>query len=122
MTAYLVLIFLVLISTVAQIFLKRGMLKLGKLDISFSNIFYLILRVFKNWWLTGGIIFFGIGFLFYLFVLSNLQLNVVYPISVSGAIVLISLASRFLFKESIASSQILGIVIIISGIFLLVTK
>lgn len=120
--AYLVLAINILISSTAQIFLKKGMLKLGNLDISLRNIFYLIFTIFKNWWLLAGVIFYGIGFLLYVFTLFYLQLNIAYPVAVSAGIVLISLASRFLFKESTTPYQILGIVVIVSGIFLLVTK
>lgn len=119
---YLFLAISTLTSATAQIFLKKGMLKLGNLNVSLSGIFYLIPRFFKNVWLVAGIIFFGTSFLFYLFVLSSGQLNIIYPLSVSFGIILIALSSRFLLKESICLPQISGIIIIILGILLLVIK
>jgi len=112
----------ILTASAAQIFLKKGMLKLGSLDISLPNLFYLISRIFKNWWLIAGAVLYGISLLSYIFALSNLQLNIVYPIAVSCVIALVFLGSRFLFRESMTLYQILGIIIVISGIFLLVTK
>lgn len=119
---YLFLFVPTLTATTAQIFLKKGMLKIGNMEICFSNFFCLIGRLFKNVWLITGIIFFGISFLSYLFVLSNLQLNIVYPVIVSAGIILISFFSWLLFKETFSKSQILGIIIIIFGIFVLVIK
>ncbi|OGZ19999.1 MAG: hypothetical protein A2654_02165 [Candidatus Nealsonbacteria bacterium RIFCSPHIGHO2_01_FULL_43_31] len=117
---YLFLLAPILTATTAQIFLKKGMLKIGHLDISFANIFSLIARIFKNIWLIAGIIFFGMSFLSYLFVLSNWQLSIVYPVIVSAGITIISFLSRIFFKETLARAQILGIIIIIFGIFILV--
>lgn len=118
----LFLLISILVSSAGQVFLKKGMLELGSLDFSFSNFFYLILRIFKNKWLIGGIIFDSIGILCYLFVLSRLQLNIAYPIAVSCGIILVSLLSKSFFKESITLYKISGIFIIIFGIALLANK
>ena len=87
-----------------------------------ANIFSLIPRVFQSGWLMGGLVLFGISFLVYLFALSKFQLNIVYPVLVSAGIVLIALASWALFKESLSLLQVLGIILIIFGIFLSVPR
>lgn len=112
----------ILTASAGQIFLKKGMLELGSLDFSFSSIFNLISLIFKNKWLIAGIISYGMGFLSYLFALSHLQLNIAYPVAVSCGIILVSLSSRFLFKESMTLYQISGIIIIIFGIVILANK
>lgn len=121
-STFLVLIIPILTASAAQICFKKGISDLGSLDFSFSNLFYLIIRIFQSGWLIGGVLLFGISFLFYLINLSKFQLNIVYPILVSVGMILIIIASKFLFKESLSSSQILGIIIIMIGIFLLFFK
>ena len=112
--SFLILIIPIFATVGAQLCLKKGVLGLGGLNFSFSNIFSLIPRIF--------LVLFGISFLVYLFALSKFQLNIVYPVLVSAGIVLIALASWALFKESLSLLQVLGIILIIFGIFLSVPR
>jgi len=119
---YLILLIPIFTAATAQLFFKKGMTMIGSLEFSLSNIFSLIPRILQNVWLVSGMFLFGISFLVYLFVLSKYQLNVAYPIIVSAGIIIISVASWFLFKETLSWLQIIGIISIIFGIFLLATK
>jgi len=119
---FLILLIPIFTITAAQLCYKKGVLGLGDLDFSLSGILNLIPQIFQNGWLIGGIILFGVSFLFYLFVLMKFQLNIAYPILVSGGLILITIASWFFFKEPLSWLQILGIIIIIFGIFLLLPK
>ncbi len=111
-----------ILTTIGQLCFKKGVSGLGNLDFSFSSIISLIPRIFQSGWLLTGIFIFGVDFLLYLFVLSKLQLNILYPTMVSAGIIMIAVASWFLFKESLSLLQISGIIIIIFGIFLLMPK
>ncbi len=103
----------------AQLLLKKGTLLLGKLEFSLPNLLNLIFQVFHNVYLFLGLFAFGIAFLFWLFVLSKIQLNVIYPISTSLTLCLVTAASWFLFKEYLSFYQVLGIGFIVFGIFIL---
>ena len=117
------LLIISILSTVgAQLCLKQGVLALGTLNVSLSGFFLLILRVFQNIWLTVGLFLFGISFLLWLFLLSKFQLNVVYPVTVGFNFGLITIASWFLFKEYLSPVQILGIALIMLGVFLVLPK
>lgn len=122
MQSYLVVLIPIIAASAAQLLLKRGLLTLGKLDFSLGNLLSLIPRILQNFWLVAGLILFGVSFLVYLFALSKYQLNIVYPIFVSAGVIIVSLSSWFFFKETLTLLQILGIVFIIFGIFLLATK
>lgn len=118
---------ILMISTVvsasaAQLSLKKGLSSLGGLDFSLTNLFHLIPRILQNGWVVAGMILYGISFLLYIFTLSKAQLNIIYPIFASTGIIIVSLASCFFLKEPLSWLQILGIIIIIFGIFLLATK
>jgi multidrug transporter EmrE-like cation transporter len=117
--AYLFLIISIIATVTAQLLLKKGVLMVDRLEFSFVNLFTLILRVFQNPYLFFGLISFVIAFFSWLFVLSKLQLNLAYPVVIGLNFCLIAAASWFFFKEQLSLIQILGIAVIISGIFLL---
>ena len=122
MSIYLVILIPIFTAATAQILFKKGILELGNLDFSVSNVFSLIPRILQSPWLLSGMFIFGISFLVYLFVISKLQLNIAYPIVTSSGIIIISLIAWIFFKEALTSLQIAGIGIIVFGIFLLATK
>lgn len=119
---FLIIIIPIIFASAAQILLKRGILVLGSLNFSLANLLHLIPQVLLNGWLLGGAVLYGASFFMYLFTLSKFQLNIIYPTFVSTGIVIISLASWFFLKEALSWPQILGIISIIFGIFLLATK
>ena len=119
---FLILIVSIFTTVGAQLCLKKGVLALGDFDFTFSAFFYLISRIFQNLWLAGGVVLFAISFFLWIFVLSKLQLNIAYPIAIALNFSLITIASWFLFKEHLSLPQILGIVTIICGTFLVLFK
>lgn len=115
----LALLVSIVTASTAQIFLKKGVLNLTDLDLSFSGLSKLFVSIFQNKWLFLGSLLFIFSFIFYLFVLSKLQLNLAYPVMVSAGIVLVAIGSWIFFQEQVSQWQILGIFLIIFGIFLL---
>lgn len=120
--AILFLVISIFTTVGAQLCLKHGVSSLGAFNLSLSGFFLLILRVFQNIWLLGGLFLFGISFLLWLVLLSKLQLNILYPVSVGSNFCLITIASWFLFKEYLSPIQILGIAVIMLGVFLVLPK
>jgi multidrug transporter EmrE-like cation transporter len=116
---FLILVISIFFTVGAQLCLKKGVLNLGTLDISINSILNLIPRIFQNIWLMVGLFLFGIGFLLWLFVISKIKLNTAYPIATSLSFSLVVLFSWLFFKEHLLPIQILGIAVIIFGIFLL---
>ncbi len=118
----LALLVSIITASIAQIFLKKGVLNLTDLDLSFSGLSKLFFSIFQNKWLFLGASLFVFSFVFYLFVLSKLQLNLAYPVMVSAGIVLVAIGSWVFFQEQVSQWQVLGIFLIIFGIFLLFPK
>ena len=112
----------ILITVGANLFLKKGVMALGDLNFSFSGIFSAILNALQNAWILIGIFLYGVSFLLWLFIISKIQLNIAYPIVFSLQLILVAVASWFLFKEYLSLWQILGIALIMAGIFLLTVK
>jgi len=109
----------IFLTVTAHLSLKKGMTLIRELEFSLSNLLNLIFQVFQNIYLFLGLLFFAVAFFFWLFALSKIQLNIMYPISIGLNFTLITVGSWLLFKEYLSFYQILGIGFIIFGIFLL---
>ncbi len=122
----ILLIFLITInifsSVIAQLMLKKGMMVFGAADFSLAGLWNLILAVFKNFYILGGLFLLGMTFTVWLFIISKINLNIVYPITTSLTIVLVATASYFLFRESVGLLHIAGIAVVIFGIFLILYR
>lgn len=105
----------ILLTVGAQLALRVGAGRLGKDGFSFS----ILLEPAKNGFLFLGLFFYGVSFFLYIFILSRLQVHIVYPVAVGTTLILITLASYFLLKETITTIQIVGACAIVIGIFLL---
>ncbi|MBI4160577.1 MAG: EamA family transporter [Candidatus Yanofskybacteria bacterium] len=99
--------------------LKKGSLTLGEIAKSPRGVIDLGLSMLRNLNVLGSLAMFGLAFFMWTWVLSKMQLNVVYPIAVAVQLILLSIGSWFLLKESLSFIQIIGVSIIILGIFLL---
>jgi undecaprenyl phosphate-alpha-L-ara4N flippase subunit ArnE len=74
--------------------------------------------MFLNPWVFFGFACFGFSSIFWLVVLSRMQLSLVYPM-VSIAYVLVAFASLIFFRENIAFIRWLGIAVIVFGVILI---
>lgn len=72
----------------------------------------------RVWWLLIIIGCLGLGAVFWLLVLQRLPVGIAYPM-LSINYVLVMLASRYWFKESVSVRQWLGVVLVILGVSLL---
>ncbi|MEA3494035.1 MAG: EamA family transporter [Candidatus Margulisiibacteriota bacterium] len=116
MTNYLVLGVSILLAAIAQLLMKKGMLLFGTFPV--NQIFIKIFHIFLTPYVFMGLACFALSSVFWLFVLSRLELSLVYPM-VSVAYILVALASMFLFKEQVTLIRWTGIFVIIFGVFLI---
>lgn len=111
------IVFLVIIETLlavaAQLLLRHGAMNLRG-GLSFA----LVIEPFRNLSVFSGLVLHGISFFLYIYILSKLQLNVFYPIATGATIVMIAILSTLLLEEALTAMQMVGIVTIVVGIFL----
>ncbi len=106
----------VVANVVAQLLLKSTMrgydvfgsggLSKGVLGIFAKPLFWLSLACY------------GLGFMFYTVALSRLELSKAYPVSSAAAVVMIAAISLLFFRESPDASKLVGLALLIAGIFL----
>ncbi|MDP3954678.1 MAG: hypothetical protein Q8Q06_04710 [bacterium] len=116
---YIILFIAIVFAVSGQILLKRGSMVVSEVLKSPKDIVSFGLSMLKSANIMGGLVLFGIAFVMWVWILSKMQLHVVYPVSTALQIALLSLGSWLLLKEALSIVQVVGIGIIILGIFLL---
>jgi len=95
-----------------------GMLRIGRFSLNISTIVQQYTRIFLNLFVIAGVIGFFLSMVVWLYVLSRLELSTAYPF-VALNYVLILFVSHFLLKETITPVKIMGVAVIVLGVFLI---
>lgn len=111
---YALLVVEMFLAVAAQLVLRYGAKMLGDQELGWG----ILLEPLRNPYIFSGLALHGVSFFLYVFILSRLRLNVVYPVSTGGTIVVISVLSVLLLGEPLNTIQTFGIVTIIAGICL----
>ena len=115
---YIIALISILLGSIAQYLLKIGMTSIN-LDKK-QDITLIIKSLVTNIPLLGGISCYGLSMIFWLYVLSKLELSKAYPL-VSLGYVFTLLLGYFLLHEPVNNYKILGVAFIILGV-IFITK
>lgn len=107
----------VLLNTGAQLMLKAGMGQIGHFEFSMANVVPIGVKVMANPPIITGLAMYVVSVGVWLLVLSRVQVSLAYPMLSIGYVVN-ALAAYYLFGEPLTSMRMLGIFIIISGVYL----
>ena len=116
MVNYVILSISILLAVAGQLLMKKGMLEFGSFPL--NQLLVKLFPIFFNPYVFMGLFFFGLSSIFWLVVISRLQLSLVYPM-VSVAYVLVAFASIIFFKEHVGLLRWLGITVIVFGVILI---
>lgn len=108
----------ILFNSTANVMIKRGTESLS--GIKFNQPSIIFQKILLNPSLIFGCICFVLSLAFYTLILQKINLNIAYPITVSGSVILVMFCSKVILLESYNVTQICGTAIIILGIFLVV--
>lgn len=114
---FLLLLLSIIAGIGGQLLLKTGALKLGK--VNGSNFIDHILSIATTPELVGGLIFYGLGAIAYILLLTRVELSIVGP-SVALSYVFSVLLGYFVFKEIIPMERVVGMGFIVFGVILVV--
>ena len=107
----------VIINTIAQLALKAGMERIGYFNFSWNNLTAISLQVAANPFILAGLACYVISVLVWLLVLSRVDVGVAYPMMSLGYI-FTAIAAYYLFSEHLTSLRIIGIGVIMLGVYL----
>lgn len=113
---YLIMATSIILAIAGQLLMKKGMMSFGTFPV--SQMLVNIIPMFLNPWVFIGFVCFGLSSLFWLVVLSRMELSLVYPM-VSVAYVVVAIFSWYFFKENLTVVRWAGIGLIILGVILI---
>ncbi len=107
----------VLLGAVGQVLIKKGM-GIYQGEVSAGSVWGQLVPILRVPHVLIGLICYGVSAVFWIAVLSNVPLSLAYPM-VSLAYVVVFIASWWLLKEPIPPTRILGLVVIVAGVFVI---
>ncbi|HTM63627.1 MAG TPA: EamA family transporter [Gammaproteobacteria bacterium] len=117
MMIFILILVGVLLNAGAQLLLKAGMGQIGHFEFSAANVVPIGIKVMANPPIVSGLALYVISVGVWLMVLSRVQVSFAYPMLSIGYVVN-AVAANYLFGEPLTSMRILGIFIIIAGVYL----
>jgi multidrug transporter EmrE-like cation transporter len=119
MSQKIVLLFLgnVICNAAGNLLMKIGMKKTAGVHLAGVN--GMLRGLLLNPALIAGVFSYMASLGFYIFILKKVNLSLAYPVSVSSAIIVVTVMSGLMLKENISLTHIIGMVIIFAGIFVI---
>ena len=119
MVKSLLILLSVIMGVSGQLRLKMGMGQVGLTDIKgLATLFQIIFGVFTTPLIVAGLAFYAVGSLFWLAVLSRLDLSLAYPM-LALTYVLVPMTAWLFLGEQIPGERWLGIGVIIVGVLII---
>ena len=115
---YALLVVSVTFNVTANILLKTGVVKTGGIAAETTNIIANILKVATSPYIIVGLALYGLSFLIWLRVLTFNDLSRSYPIFATIVFLMTTLGSIIFLKENITSIRVVGIAVMLTGIFI----
>ncbi len=112
------ILFSVLLNSAAQLLLKAGMGKIGAFQFTTDNIWPIAMKIAMNFGIMGGLCIYVFSVLVWLTVLSRVDVSLAYPMTSIGYIVT-AVAGFTLFQENLSLTRIIGILVIMAGVYLI---
>ena len=117
-TAFGLIIFGVLLNAVAQLALKASVTDIGAIELSMNSALPTAMRLLSEPWLWVGLTCYGISVVVWILALSRVDVSIAYPMLSIGYVVN-AFAAWQLFGEALSAGRMLGIGVIIFGVFIL---
>lgn len=111
------ILFGVLLNAAAQLLLKAGARTIGHFEFSAGNAWPIGLKLAGNPHIIGGLSCYVISVVVWIMALSRVEVSIAYPMLSIGYVVNAGLA-WWLFGEAVTPMRLLGIAIIMIGVFL----
>jgi multidrug transporter EmrE-like cation transporter len=106
----------VLLNAVAQLLLKAGTNAVGRFEFSAANVLPVGVKLAFEPYILGGIACYVVSVVVWILALSRVEVSIAYPMLSIGYIVN-ALAAWYLLGEAVTPMRLVGIGIIIVGVF-----
>ncbi|HQT25599.1 MAG TPA: SMR family transporter [Burkholderiales bacterium] len=116
-TSFLLILTGVLLNAAAQLLLKAGTNAVGTFSFSPGNILPIGLKIATQPPIIGGLACYAISVVVWIMALSRVEVSIAYPMLSIGYVVN-AFAAWYLFGENLSISRLIGIGIIIVGVYI----
>ncbi len=117
MKQLILLLVTVSLNVFGQLMMKRGMSSVGVITGDLGMLADSLTRAVMNPFVLAGVASYGVSTIFWLVLLSRVELSYAYP-ALSMGYVLITLVSAFLLGEQVSAMRWAGVFIIVTGVIL----
>lgn len=107
----------VLLNAAAQLLLKAGTNSIGHFEFSRDNILPIGWQLATEPHIFGGLACYGVSVVVWIMALSRVEVSIAYPMLSIGYVVSAA-AAWWLFGEAVSPTRLLGIGIIIVGVYI----
>ncbi len=118
MAILFIIIFAVILNTAAQLLLKAGMDRVGHFAFSWANVVPVFTKTAFNPFILAGLCIYVASFGAWLLVLSRADVSYAYPMTSLGYI-FSAVAAYYWLGEHVSLERVVGILIIIAGVYLI---
>ncbi len=117
LTSFSLILTGVLLNAAAQLLLKAGVTRVGEFQFSLDNAVPIGIKLATQLPIIGGLACYGISVVVWIMALSRVPVSVAYPMLSIGYIVN-AFAAYWLFGESLNAQKLIGIGVIVIGVYL----
>ena len=117
LTSFALILTGVLLNAIAQLLLKAGVTRVGEFQFSLDNAVPIGIKLATQLPIIGGLACYGISVVVWIMALSRVPVSVAYPMLSIGYIVN-AFAAYWLFGESLNAQKLIGIGVIVVGVYL----
>ena len=107
----------VLLNAVAQLMLKAGTNAIGAFQFSTTNLVPIGWKVATQPFILGGLACYAVSVVVWILALSRVEVSIAYPMLSIGYVVN-AVAAYFLFGEAVGVQRLVGIGVIILGVYI----
>ena len=115
--SFMLLLAGVLLNAAAQLLLKAGTNAVGQFEFSAANAVPVGMKLAFEPHILGGIACYVVSVVVWILALSRVEVSVAYPMLSIGYVVN-AIAAYYLFGEAVSATRLVGIGVIILGVFI----
>jgi multidrug transporter EmrE-like cation transporter len=114
--SFALVLFGVLLNAAAQLLLKAGTNSIGHFEFSSANLVPIGWKVATQPYILGGLMCYAISVVVWIMALSRVEVSIAYPMLSIGYVVN-AIAAYLLFGEAVGIQRLVGIAIIVVGVY-----
>jgi len=115
--SFALVLFGVLLNAAAQLLLKAGTNAIGHFEFNVANALPIGLKVAAQPFILGGLACYAVSVVVWILALSRVEVSVAYPMLSIGYVVN-AVAAYLLFGEAVTVQRLVGIGIIVVGVYI----